>query len=62
MEIDPMTAAGVVIGLVFFAAWLTHIIASIAAKAWLFMVVGALIAPVAIAHGVSCWLGYDWLH
>lgn len=44
------------------AAWITHIVVAIAAKAWLFMIVGALVAPVAIAHGVSVWLGYDWLH
>ncbi len=44
------------------AAWLTHIVVSIQAKAWLFMIVGALIAPVAVAHGVSIWLGFDWLH
>jgi hypothetical protein len=50
------------LGLASFAAWLTHIITAIAAKAWLFMIVGALIAPVAVAHGVSVWLGLDWLH
>ena len=50
------------IGLAGMAAWLTHIITAIAAQAWLFMVVGALIAPVAIAHGVSVWLGFNWLH
>lgn len=42
------------------AAWITHLIVAIAAKAWLFMIVGALVFPVAIAHGVSVWLGYDW--
>lgn len=44
------------------AAWITHLIVAIAAKAWLFMIVGALVFPVAVAHGVSVWLGYDWLH
>jgi hypothetical protein len=53
---------GAMLGLTVMAAWLTHIIVAIIAKAWLFMIVGALIAPVAIAHGVSVWLGYDWLH
>jgi len=53
---------GFVIGVAAIAAWLTHIVVAIAAKAWLFMIVGALIAPVALAHGVSVWLGYDWLH
>lgn len=62
-RIDIASIAGAAIVIVpIVAAWLTHIIVSIAAKAWLFMIVGALIAPVAIAHGVSFWLGYDWLH
>jgi hypothetical protein len=58
----PMHLAGVLTVLAVFAAWLTHIITCIAAQAWLFMIVGALIAPVAVAHGVSIWLGFDWLH
>lgn len=45
-----------------FAAWITHLVVAIQAQAWLFMIVGALIAPVAIVHGVSVWLGFDWLH
>ena len=49
-------------GVAMFAAWFTHIVVAISSQAWLFMIVGALIAPVAIAHGVSVWLGYDWLH
>lgn len=49
-------------GLFCLGAWMTHIIVAIQAKAWLFMIFGALVAPVAIAHGVSVWLGFDWLH
>jgi hypothetical protein len=26
------------------------------------MIVGALMVPVAIVHGWSVWLGFDWLH
>ena len=44
------------------AAWITHLVVAIGAKAWLFMIVGALIFPVAVVHGGSVWLGYDWLH
>lgn len=44
------------------AAWITHLVVAISAKAWLFMIVGALILPVAVVHGVSVWLGFDWLH
>ena len=42
------------------AAWITHIVVSIQAQEWLFMIVGALIAPVAIFHGFATWLGYNW--
>lgn len=48
--------------IVIMAAWATHIITAIAVKAWLFMVVGALIAPVAIAHGFAVWFGFNWLN
>lgn len=50
-----------IIGIAAFAGWVTHIIVGIAAKAWLFLVFGALMAPVAIIHGWSVWLGFDWL-
>ena len=53
---------GVVIWLVAIAGWITHIVVCITAKAWLFMIVGAMIIPVAVFHGWSVWLGYDWLH
>jgi hypothetical protein len=44
------------------AGWITHIIVAISAKAWLFMIVGALIFPVAVVHGWSIWFGFDWLN
>ena len=53
----------IVIGLwlAFFGAWITHLVVSIMAQAWLFMIVGALIFPVAVVHGWATWLGFDWL-
>lgn len=51
-----------IVVLAIFTGWITHIVISIQAQAWLFMIVGALLAPVAIVHGWSVWLGYDWLH
>jgi hypothetical protein len=51
-----LCVAGVIIG-----GWITHIIVAIQAQAWLFMIVGALIAPVAVIHGWAEWLGYNWL-
>lgn len=42
--------------------WITHIIVAIAAQAWMFMIVGALLMPIAVIHGWSVWLGFNWLH
>jgi len=53
---------GIVFYIAIFAAWITHLVIAIQAQAWLFMIVGALIFPVAIVHGFSVWLGFDWLH
>lgn len=51
------------IGIFWFAAlfaWVTHIFVSIQAQEWVFMIVGALIPPVAVVHGFAVWLGYTW--
>ena len=53
---------GVIVWLAILAGWITHLVVAISAKAWLFMIVGALIAPVAVIHGWAYWLGFDWLN
>ncbi len=53
---------GGLIGLSLIAAWITHIVVGISAKAWLFLIFGALMAPVAVIHGYATWLGFDWLN
>jgi hypothetical protein len=62
MDFDKVIMIYKILGFAVFAAWLTHILTTIALKAWIFMIVGALIFPVAIAHGISVWLGFNWLH
>jgi len=52
---------GVMLWLTVVAAWLTHIIVAIQASAWVFMLVGAIIWPVSVAHGMAVWLGYSWI-
>jgi|JI6StandDraft_1071083.scaffolds.fasta_scaffold516512_2 hypothetical protein len=52
---------GIAIWLAIIAGWITHIVVAISAKAWLFMIVGALIFPVAVVHGWSVWFGFNWL-
>ena len=61
-EIKEAQLAYIIVYFTIIAAWITHIVVAIAAKAWLFMIVGALLFPVAVAHGISVWLGFDWLH
>jgi hypothetical protein len=44
------------------AAWATHVVVSIAAGAWGFVVIGTLLPVIALVHGVSVWFGYGWLN
>lgn len=56
------SAFPLVLGLAMIGGWITHIIVGVAAKAWLFLIFGALMAPFAVVHGWSVWLGFDWLN
>ena len=47
----------ILLALVWFAAWITHIVTCILAHEWLFMIIGAFIAPIGVVHGVMIWLG-----
>lgn len=44
--------------LVIFAAWITHIVVCISAKAWGLLVAGAIVFPIGIIHGFGEWLGF----
>ena len=57
-----MKSFGAALGIMSFAGWITHLVVAIQAQAWVFMIVGALLGPVAVVHGWSVWLGFDWLH
>ncbi|WP_019022990.1 hypothetical protein [Thioalkalivibrio sp. ALE23] len=39
------------------AAYVTHVIHSIAEEAWVILVIGALFFPVGIIHGAAVWFG-----
>lgn len=43
--------------LVSFAAWLTHVIVCLKTASWGFLIAGALVAPIAVIHGVGLWFG-----
>jgi hypothetical protein len=48
---------GIALGCTSFAAWLTHVVVCIKAANWLFLIAGAICAPVGVIHGVGVWLG-----
>lgn len=37
------------------AAWITHVLTCIHTEQWLFLIGGAIAAPVGIIHGVGLW-------
>lgn len=41
----------------FFGAWLTHVITCISDERWGFLIAGAIMFPIAIIHGWGIWLG-----
>ena len=40
-----------------FAAWITHVVVTIKAGAYLLLFVGAFFFPVGIVHGLMIWFG-----
>jgi len=40
------------------AAWLTHIIVTIQAQEWVFLLAGAIFAPIGVIHGFGVWFGF----
>lgn len=44
-------------GLASLAAWLTHVVVCIQNEAWLFLIAGAMMFPIAVVHGVGVWFG-----
>ena len=49
-----------VIGITLIPAWITHLVVSVQHQEWVFLIAGALVAPVAIVHGWAYWLGFNW--
>ncbi len=42
---------------VVFSAWITHVIVTIKAGQWIFLLAGAIFAPIGVVHGIGVWLG-----
>lgn len=39
------------------AAWFTHVVVCIKTASWLFLIAGAIFAPVGVVHGIGVWFG-----
>lgn len=39
------------------AAWITHVVVCIKSAAWLFLIAGAILAPIGVIHGIGVWFG-----
>ena len=46
-----------IFALLVIAAWITHVIASIKTAAWVLLVIGAILFPIGIVHGMGIWFG-----
>ncbi|AFH20919.1 hypothetical protein CL97_gp035 [Cronobacter phage CR9] len=40
-----------------FAAWVTHVVVCIKTASWLFLIAGAILAPIGVIHGIGVWFG-----
>ena len=40
-----------------FGAWVTHVIRCIHTEEWVFLIAGAIAAPVGVVHGIGIWFG-----
>ena len=59
--LKSMGTAWLVMVVVIFGSWLTHVIVTIKAAAWLFLIAGAIFFPIGIVHGIATWFGADWV-
>ncbi len=46
-----------VIIVVFLSAWVTHVINTIQNEEWIFLLAGAIFAPIGVIHGIGIWFG-----
>ena len=38
-------------------AWFTHVFVTIQAEQWIFLLAGAIFAPIGVIHGYGVWFG-----
>ena len=39
-------------------AWLTHVFSTISNEQWVFLLAGAIFAPIGVIHGWGIWFGW----
>lgn len=39
------------------SAWVTHVVHCVQNEQWLFLIAGAIAAPIAVIHGTGLWFG-----
>lgn len=52
-----MNYTAITLGVTIVAAWLTHVVVCIKTASWVFLLSGAIFAPIGIIHGVGYWFG-----
>ena len=59
---DPVSAAIAILAIVFVvativAAYIQHFITTISGEQWVVLVVGAVMPPLGVLHGILVWMG-----
>ncbi len=48
----------IIIAIAAIPAWLTHVIVTIQSEEWVFLLAGAIFAPIGVIHGFGIWFGF----
>ena len=55
-----MNTTIMVLALMSIVAWFTHVFHCLFAAKYILLLVGAIIAPIGVIHGVGLWFGIAW--
>ena len=50
--------SGLAIGVAFIGDWVTHVVVTIVAEQWIFLLIGAFFPPIGIVHCIGLWFGF----
>lgn len=62
LDVSDIFSFGTIIAVIMFiitglAAWFTHVVVCIKTASYIFLIAGAIAAPIGAIHGVGIWLG-----